>query len=219
MQISFFGQMVIHLLFGVGVSLAFAIPVWRNNRKRYIFHFGGDNPISLGSKDYWGTWYFVALIIELITSFMTHSLYVELALSIFQAVAFTVGTFAVDRIFMMIEPTELYPHRTDIVVRPTVVETRTQTPSPVVESAPKPVQQALPAPTPREAWIMTKAKNLVGKAARAPRAAVDTISQSLRGQSAERKERQAAREAAEQENTRAAKEERSNRLSDLTGRF
>lgn len=219
MFITIFDQFFIHFGFGFSVALAFGLFARYFRLKRYILHFGGNAPNTLGLKSHWIFWYFVALVIELGTSILTHELYIEMAMSTFQAVAFVAGAFVVDRSFMMFESAEPYPHRTDIVIKPTVVESRVQASSPVVEPASEPIQHALPAPAPSKAWITTKMKSLVGKAARAPKATADTISQSLREQSAERKERQAAREAAEQENTRAAKEERSNRLSDLTDRF
>ena len=109
MIMTFWNEVLIHGFFGVAFAILVGFPFYRFFKKRrYFLHFGGDNPMSIGTLYLWSIWLFLALIIEVGTSVLTHRVYAEFALSVFQIIPFTFGTFFVDRIFMMIEPENYY---------------------------------------------------------------------------------------------------------------
>lgn len=215
MLITLWDQLFLHFWVGVSVALLCGLPIWFKGRKRYFLHFKGDDPVSLGDSKLWIIWYILALAFELTTSFMTHRLYVEVALSAFQAVTVTMGAYVVDRLLMMFEAPELYPRRTDIVVKPVrVIETKIEAPNSVAQLSPSPEQ-----PRASRSWISEKFQNLLRGIARTPKATVDHINESLAEQSAERARSRSERIANEQAEEQAGLEERKSRLNDLTGKF
>jgi hypothetical protein len=98
-------EFILHFFVGVGACTLVSVWFGHRDQRRPIFRFGGDDPMSLGKRSNWVGWYIFSLIFEMISSFFIGpSLYRELALSIYQATAMTLGMFLVDRIAMMVEP-------------------------------------------------------------------------------------------------------------------
>src|SRR3989344_7706440 len=94
--------------FGIGAGLAVITVAffWRRQRRRPIFRFGGDDPISFGSQAPWVRWIIISYFFEVLSSLHPGlNLYKELALSALEAVALTFGLFLVDRVAMIfVEP-------------------------------------------------------------------------------------------------------------------
>lgn len=91
-----------HFAIGAGFCAAAVIFFKRAEKRRFLFRFGGDHPLSLGTKFEWMRWLLIAYIGEVISSFHpTVAIYKELALSSVEAVGATVGLFVIDRIAMM----------------------------------------------------------------------------------------------------------------------
>ena len=97
----------IHWFLGVGIAIVAAIWAVYKKRERRLFVFGGDL-FSLGDQHQWIKWYICAYIFEVLTSlfyFKSGMMYVELAMSIWQAGLFTVGAFMIDRVFTLFTTT------------------------------------------------------------------------------------------------------------------
>lgn len=101
---SFSGVLWLHFLLGGGLTVAYALYCHNKQHERHLFVFGGD-ALSVGQSAAWLRWYLAAYIFELLTSFLpgVGPLYQEMALSLFEAAAFTVGTFVVDRLMLVFE--------------------------------------------------------------------------------------------------------------------
>jgi hypothetical protein len=102
MMIPFKDMMFLHLLMGVGFTFFLALRAFQrhNNPHRRWFTFGGT-PYSLGNAHKWVQWYCWAFVFEIFTSFLyahTGMFYYELGMSVFEAMAVTVGGFIVDRL-------------------------------------------------------------------------------------------------------------------------
>ena len=99
-----FNEWLLHFFVGGGFGF-FTVMFFRYfGRRRPIFRFGGDDPVSIGDKSKWMLWYVTVCAFELGTSFFTNRLYLEFALSIFQATGGTIALFLIDRFAMMFEP-------------------------------------------------------------------------------------------------------------------
>lgn len=116
-----FNEWLLHFFVGGGFGF-FAVVLFRYfGRRRPIFRFGGDDPVSIGDKSKWLLWYVTVCAFELGTSFFTNRLYLEFALSIFQATGGTIALFLVDRIAMMFEPQSYWmPKQVDHLVSPVI---------------------------------------------------------------------------------------------------
>ena len=115
---SFKDMMILHFL--VGVTIATLIGMWYANKSkpRHIFHYS-DELFGLGTIKVWKKWAFIGLLIEVATSFFyihTGMFYLEVGYSIFEVIPFLLGTFIVDRVFMI-----FYEHDpSDYVHKPVV---------------------------------------------------------------------------------------------------
>ncbi len=103
--------------FGVGVAFGLIVMVYYMlfQKRRVLLCFGGE-PLSLGMWRRWMGWYFIALLFEVVSSFLMHEKYFEIALSPIQAVAFTIGLFFIDRfgkIFVEPDYVEVMPDKPD----------------------------------------------------------------------------------------------------------
>ena len=180
--------------------------------------------MSLGTPYLWSGWLFASLAIEMGTSALTHRMYVEFALSLYQMVPFAFGSYLVDRVFMMIEPENYYLPRSKNYLSQDqkIIDIAPTTPNvqQISESTSNDITQNTPTPerTPKS-WLFTKFQNLVKNVARTPRATIDNIGQSLKKQRIERERRHAESLVDQEERVRTAKEERDSRLNDMGGRF
>lgn len=96
---------LVHFLIGAGLGIGAVVLFQYQKRRRPIFRFGGNDPLSGGEKRFWMLWGLCAFGFELITSFHpTVSLYLELGLSAIEAFFLTLGLFVIDRAAMMFEP-------------------------------------------------------------------------------------------------------------------
>src|ERR1044072_3163363 len=87
---SLYETLIGHFFIGVGLAGFYVIRCQtRSPRKpRALFRFGGHDPLSLGRRWFWFRWFTFAYLFEVATSFlMGHRLYVDLALSVFEAAA------------------------------------------------------------------------------------------------------------------------------------
>lgn len=210
MLIALGNQFILHFFFGVSLVTLFTIPVYRAGKRRYIFHFGGDNPMTLGTKSRWVTWYTVALLLEMVTSLLTHSVYIEFALSIYQALAFVCGAFIVDRFTMMWEPTDMYlSGPRDITVKAISVIETVNHPIPI-----NPISETKslsPAKASSPSWFRSIIKRGVRNVTSVPQTVTDKVSETIR----EQRKENAARNQAEQDKLDREAAERKNRFRDI----
>jgi len=216
----------LHFWVGISIAALFGIPLWYKGRRRYFLHFMGNDPLTLGEKKLWVAWYVLALAFELVTSFLTHRLYVEVALSAFQAVAVTMGAFAVDRMLMMFETPGLYPHRTDAVAKPQQIPTDVAVQPNVVteEKAKDEIKPPTPPASeiqtgPSEAWLTGRLRSLARLTAVAPGQVADAYSQAREERREKKNQDRAGRDELKEEALRREKEERDARLSDSLDKF
>ena len=108
----FFNQAFLHLSIGCGLGIAIVVFFSFKGRRRPFFRFGGESRFSLVVKKSWMLWYLVAYVFEFLTSFLRgvgDRMYVELALSIYQALFVTLGLFIIDRLAsIFVEPEEYF---------------------------------------------------------------------------------------------------------------
>lgn len=106
----FIHEAVKHFAIGVGVCIFFVLMFLRSGKRRMIFRFGGDSPFSMGTKNKWISLYLLSYVFEFFTSFLWgvgNRMYLELALSSYQAVFFTFGLFLIDRLAsLFVEPSD-----------------------------------------------------------------------------------------------------------------
>lgn len=167
MVVSLFNEFILHFIIGVGLATFLVVLFARMKKRRPVFRFGGGDVVSWGTSSNWMVWYLFAFGFEFITSFLTHRLYTEVALSVFQAFAFAGGLFLVDRVSMMFEPESywkpgLKSNVLDIKAVPAPA------PAPVlVESTPAP---ALPEAKPDTSWFSRKFRSAYRDVASIPAA-------------------------------------------------
>lgn len=93
-----------HFCIGIGLALTYAIRCRIRSYDRTLFRFGGTDALTMGDRSRWGRWYVLAYGFEFFTSFLVGKhLYLEMALSLFEAGALTIGLFIVDRIMLLWE--------------------------------------------------------------------------------------------------------------------
>lgn len=98
---------VVHFFIGFGPCVAWSIYCSVQNKRRRIFRFGGDTPLSFGSKIRWSLWFMLGYVFAFGSSCHPNigaRMYVEMALSLYQALAITLGLFIADRLGMIFEP-------------------------------------------------------------------------------------------------------------------
>ena len=193
-------EMMTHFFIGTMMSVLTVTACYYYGKRRTLLRFGGDSPLSLGTKMHWIGYYLVALVFEVVTSFhwgVGARLYAELALSPFQAASLTLGLFLVDRLAMMlVEPqSDWRPGTSGSSGVPPVLPVEVQ---PLVPREPDvPVVSAPPSvpSVSRDAgnsvWLKNMLKDLVG--------GVGSLTSSVRQNMAERKK--AAEERRQTERT------------------
>ncbi len=100
-------EFLIHFFVGFGPCIALIIYCSNQGKRRKSFRFGGDSPLNFGTKTRWISWFTLAYIFEFVTSLhpgIGARIYIEMALSLYQACAATLGLFVADRLGMMFEP-------------------------------------------------------------------------------------------------------------------
>ncbi len=206
MVTTFSGQLFLHFFVGFALSLLVALPWLKAGKRRYIFHFGGNHALTLGFKNLWFLWYIVALGIEVGTSMLTHKIYVEWALSPFQAMAFTCGAFILDRLAMMWEPTNFYGSSSNFADLPSVIDIAPQKQIP--SGNPDPPEAGF-ASSP--SWIRTILHRTKKNIASAPQVVIEKINESRDTHREESKIRKQAEKAKGQDEA----QERINKFRDL----
>jgi len=124
MYLTFRDMIFIHWFLGVSFAIAATIWALYKDKDRHLFVFGGD-VLSLGDKHQWLKWYIVCYVFEVITSifyFKAGMMYVEIAMSVWQAGLMVVGGFMVDRIVTLFSTPPTAASRTMQEVRDSVTK-------------------------------------------------------------------------------------------------
>lgn len=111
MNITAVQEFIVHFGIGFGLCIVLVIYCSNQNKRRRAFRFGGDSPLNFGTKTRWISWFILAYIFEFATSLhpgIGAKIYIEMALSLYQACAFTLGLFVSDRLGMMFEPASFW---------------------------------------------------------------------------------------------------------------
>lgn len=111
----------LHMLLGVSLSVTCIMFFWYIGKPKYRpLRFGGTTPISLGTASRWMLWYMMALVFEVLSSFIQgQALYWELAMSPLEAAGLAIGLFVADRARMVFEPEEFWMPRSHVVTEAT----------------------------------------------------------------------------------------------------
>lgn len=192
-------EFLIHFFVGFGPCTVLIVYCNHQGKRRRSFRFGGESPLAFGSKTRWVTWFLLAYVFEFVTSLhpaIGARIYVEMALSLYQAGAAILGLFIADRLGMMFEPASYW----------LIEKTKKD------DSAPKPVLEIKPD---EKTWlaeslggateaIVENAKEATGEIARRTADAVETGREKVTNVLSARRQRQeeearAKREAQDKE--------------------
>lgn len=211
----FLNEAVIHFFVGVGLNLLVVLLFFYYKKRRRLFRFGGDSPLSFGTKQRWVAWYLFAYVFEFLSSFhwgVGPRMYVEIAFSFFQAIFATVGLFIVDRLAMIVlEPEEHWMPEGKIAGK--IIPVQAQV---VMEPVPSPKEIA----SSKRSWLRNKLAGFWGRSGESAKEAVQKIHEKIedlpgvaKKAFADRQERGEAERKAEQERKEKEKKERLEKLN------
>ncbi len=197
MLATLWNEFILHMFVGAGIAAAAVVLLLRSHRRRPIFRFG---PLPWGTWGNWLSWYCFAVAFEFITSFLTSRIYQEFALSMFQAVGFTIGMFLVDRIAMLfLEPES---HSISMVDHSMSTPFSDETVPPPVEVSSKPDKGS---------WFGNRFRSFTSDVVSAPGRLKDTAGEAID----ERRQARTARHQAEEAERQADQEQRRSKFRDL----